>query len=249
MVDPRPDGELPLAYLGHAELGREPVGIGHEPRHGHGVPLHVGRATPAPLARDRPRLDLPVEQLGADDIVPVTEDDRRRVHRLAFGPFDRVARAIDRRLDVVDDDTHGLVGRIAARQHASLDARTAMAGNRVAVKHTRARSAVLDARSSGVLLHVTSLPDGRLGGEAYRFVDWLAAAGQRCWQVLPLGPPDRYDSPYSSTSAFAAWSGLLAEPDASVSADEIEAFVASHPYWSAEWAAFAGPGAIADQVR
>ena len=45
-------------------------------------------------------------------------------------------------------------------------------------------------RSSGVLLHVSSLPGGRLGREAYRFVDWLAAAGQSWWQVLPLGPPD-----------------------------------------------------------
>ena len=57
-------------------------------------------------------------------------------------------------------------------------------------------------RSSGVLLHVTSLPGGRLGDAAFRFVDWLASAGQRWWQVLPLGPPDRYGSPYSSNSAF-----------------------------------------------
>ena len=45
-------------------------------------------------------------------------------------------------------------------------------------------------RASGILLHPTSLPGGRLGEEAYRFVDWLAAAGQSWWQVLPLGPPD-----------------------------------------------------------
>jgi 4-alpha-glucanotransferase len=47
-------------------------------------------------------------------------------------------------------------------------------------------------RSSGVLLHPTSLPGrfgvGDLGAEAYRFVDWLAAAGQRLWQIMPLGP-------------------------------------------------------------
>jgi 4-alpha-glucanotransferase len=124
-----------------------------------------------------------------------------------------------------------------------------MAGNRVVVNRAREKSVVLGARSSGVLLHLTSLPDGRLGDDAYRFIDWLAAAGQRCWQVLPLGPPDRHHSPYSSTSAFAAWDGLLARPDASVTAEEVEDFVASHPYWSAEWAAFAGPGAIAAQVR
>ena len=104
-------------------------------------------------------------------------------------------------------------------------------------------------RSSGVLLHPTSLPGGRLGDEAYRFVDWLAAAGQSWWQILPLGPPDEYGSPYRSASAFACWPGLLAEPDAAVSAAEIESFVARHPFWTGDWAAFAGEGALADQVR
>jgi 4-alpha-glucanotransferase len=104
-------------------------------------------------------------------------------------------------------------------------------------------------RSSGVLLHPTSLPGGRLGEEAYRFVDWLQAAGQSWWQVLPLGPPDRFGSPYVSDSAFAAWRGLLAEPRALVSEDELEDFVARHPFWIGDWTAFAGGGAIADQVR
>lgn len=104
-------------------------------------------------------------------------------------------------------------------------------------------------RSSGVLLHPTSLPGGRLGEEAYAFVDWLARAGQSWWQILPLGPPDETGSPYGATSAFAGWTGLLAEPDAPVSADEVEDFVARHPYWVADWARFDGPGAIAGQVR
>jgi 4-alpha-glucanotransferase len=105
------------------------------------------------------------------------------------------------------------------------------------------------ARSSGILLHPTSLPGGRLGPEAYRFVDWLEAAGQSWWQMLPLGPPDEFHSPYRTPSAFAASAALLAEPDAPVSADEIEDFVARHPYWAAAWARFAGAGALADQVR
>ncbi|MGH3025241.1 MAG: 4-alpha-glucanotransferase, partial [Gaiellaceae bacterium] len=42
-------------------------------------------------------------------------------------------------------------------------------------------------RSSGILLHPTSLPNGVLDDHAYRFVDWLVEAGQRWWQVLPLG--------------------------------------------------------------
>jgi 4-alpha-glucanotransferase len=104
-------------------------------------------------------------------------------------------------------------------------------------------------RSAGILLHPTSLPSGRLDREAYRFVDWLAAAGQSWWQVLPLGPPDEFDSPYRSPSAFAASPGLLARPDARVSAADVEDFVARHEYWAGGWARFAGEGALANQVR
>ena len=104
-------------------------------------------------------------------------------------------------------------------------------------------------RSAGILLHPTSLPGGRLGTEAYRFVDWLEAAGQSWWQVLPLGPPDEFRSPYRATSAFAASPTLLAEPRAHVSERELEDFVARHPYWTGEWARYAGTGALADQVR
>jgi 4-alpha-glucanotransferase len=104
-------------------------------------------------------------------------------------------------------------------------------------------------RSSGVLLHLTSLPGGRLGREAYRFVDWLAAAGQSWWQVLPLVPPDRYRSPYKSRSAFAAWPGFLASPRAAVSRVEILDFRDRNAYWIEDWAKHAGGGAIADQVR
>ncbi len=104
-------------------------------------------------------------------------------------------------------------------------------------------------RSSGVLLHVSSLPGGKLGSEAYRFVDWLVEAGQSWWALLPLGPPDWAGSPYASASAFAAHAGYLERPRAPVSADELEAFVAREHYWVADWAAFAGKGGVADQVR
>ncbi len=104
-------------------------------------------------------------------------------------------------------------------------------------------------RSSGVLLHVTSLPGGRLGPHAFAFVDWLAAAGQTWWQVLPLGAPNAEGSPYTSPSAFAAWSGLLAEPEAPVAACEIDSFLGRHRFWAGEWERFAGAGALADQVR
>jgi 4-alpha-glucanotransferase len=117
------------------------------------------------------------------------------------------------------------------------------------VPQNRKQRPVLRERSSGVLLHPTSLPGGRLGEEAYRFVDWLAAARQSWWQVLPLGPPDEHGSPYRARSAFAGWTGLLAEPRAPVSADELEDFVARHPYWSGQWAMFERRAALAGQVR
>ena len=105
-------------------------------------------------------------------------------------------------------------------------------------------------RTSGVQLHVTSLPDGKLGASALAFVDWLAAAGQSWWQVLPLGPPNRQRSPYKAASAFASWRGLLADPDARVTAAERSAFRARHAFWIDDWAAFAGgTRALNDQVR
>src|SRR5579875_2525776 len=62
-------------------------------------------------------------------------------------------------------------------------------------------------RSSGILLHPTSLPGpygvGELGTEAHNFADFLREAGQRLWQVLPLGPTGYGDSPYQCFSAFA----------------------------------------------
>ncbi|MEM9999178.1 MAG: 4-alpha-glucanotransferase, partial [Bacteroidota bacterium] len=71
-------------------------------------------------------------------------------------------------------------------------------------------------RSSGLLLHLTSLPGpygiGDLGPAAYRFADFLAAAGQRVWQVLPLVPVGYGASPYASPSTFAL-NAMLASPD------------------------------------
>lgn len=62
-------------------------------------------------------------------------------------------------------------------------------------------------RSSGILLHPTSLPSrggiGDFGPEAYAFLDFLADARQGLWQILPLSPPGLGHSPYSAISAFA----------------------------------------------
>ena len=62
-------------------------------------------------------------------------------------------------------------------------------------------------RKSGILLHPTSLPGkygiGEIGSQAYKFVDDLVEMGQTLWQILPLGPPDTSNSPYSLLSTFA----------------------------------------------
>ena len=62
-------------------------------------------------------------------------------------------------------------------------------------------------RKSGILLHPTALPGpygiGEIGPQAYRFVDHLSDMGQTLWQILPIGPTDFHNSPYSSMSTFA----------------------------------------------
>ncbi|MBR1752211.1 MAG: 4-alpha-glucanotransferase [Ruminococcus sp.] len=62
-------------------------------------------------------------------------------------------------------------------------------------------------RASGVLMHISSLPNsygiGKLGKEAYAFADFLKKAGQRYWQILPISPTSYGDSPYQSFSIYA----------------------------------------------
>jgi 4-alpha-glucanotransferase len=81
-------------------------------------------------------------------------------------------------------------------------------------------------------------------------VDWLSKAGQRYWQVLPLGPPDRYGSPYKSRSAFACWPALLEDPRAPVSSSEEDEFRGLQQFWVGDWERRAGGRrAVHDQVR
>jgi len=72
-------------------------------------------------------------------------------------------------------------------------------------------------RAAGILLHPTSLPGrfgiGDLGPGAHRWIEFLAAAGQKRWQVLPLTPTGYGDSPYQSFSSFAG-NPLLVSPEA-----------------------------------
>src|ERR1700712_2332076 len=108
-------------------------------------------------------------------------------------------------------------------------------------------------RSSGILLHPTSLPNGVLDDHAYRFVDWLVDAGQSWWQVLPLGPPEgSTGSPYMSPSAFAGSPALLADPEATVNRTEADAFRTRNAYWIDDWLTWAAEhegGTLDDQVR
>ena len=72
-------------------------------------------------------------------------------------------------------------------------------------------------RAAGILLHPTSLPSpggiGDMGPDAFRFVRWLADAGMKIWQLLPLGPTGYGDSPYQCFSAFAGNPLLIHVPE------------------------------------
>ena len=74
----------------------------------------------------------------------------------------------------------------------------------------------MNQRASGILLHPTSLsnpyPIGDLGPAATAFVDFMVESGQRCWQMLPIGPAGEANSPYRSPSAFGG-NPLLVSPD------------------------------------
>ena len=107
-------------------------------------------------------------------------------------------------------------------------------------------------RSAGLLLSATSLPGGRLGPEAYQFVDFLAAAGQRWWQLLPVAPPGSLGSPYSALSAFAGDEKLLPKgplPKAAMEAewlDDYALFRALHDARGGPWTSW--PRGLRDRV-
>lgn len=91
-------------------------------------------------------------------------------------------------------------------------------------------------RAAGLLLHPTSLPNGYgngdLGPEAFQFVDFLESAGQRIWQILPLGPTGYADSPYQCFSAFAG-NPLLLSLDALVERGSLLATeVSAATFWN-----------------
>jgi len=90
-------------------------------------------------------------------------------------------------------------------------------------------------RSSGILLHPTSLPGpygiGDIGSRAHRWVEFLSGAGCGLWQVLPIGPTGYGDSPYQCFSSFAG-NPLLISPDALLKDDLLHPDdLYDHPYF------------------
>lgn len=83
------------------------------------------------------------------------------------------------------------------------------------------------AQYTGVLCHITSLPNGL--SDAEEFIDYIVDYGASVWQVLPITPPDEHGSPYASPSAFAAWDSL----------GESEALdMKEESYWLEDWLLF-----------
>ena len=89
-------------------------------------------------------------------------------------------------------------------------------------------------RGAGILLPVSSLPSpygiGTLGRDAYEFIDFLKQAGQKYWQVLPLGPTSFGDSPYQSLSAFAG-NPYFIDLDMLIEAGLLSWDEVNHQYW------------------
>lgn len=99
-----------------------------------------------------------------------------------------------------------------------------------------------DQRSAGVLLHPTCLPSpfgiGDLGPSASAYLEWLAGAGVRWWQVLPLHPPGPGESPYSAISTFAG-NELLVSPELLVEDELLErSELAQTPVFPEQWVDF-----------
>lgn len=97
-------------------------------------------------------------------------------------------------------------------------------------------------RAAGVLLHPTSLPSGKLDADAYRWIDWLAEAGIKVWQILPLGVPLVGFSPYQCASAFAVNPGLFGEEGLGVretaQPQSFDLWYANQNHWVEDYALF-----------
>ena len=82
-------------------------------------------------------------------------------------------------------------------------------------------------RKKCVLCHITSMPKIDRNN-CLKFIEWMSKNGYSVWQMLPINPPDQYNSPYSSTSAFAGWD--------KISFDESEGDIENEGFWLNDWA-------------
>jgi 4-alpha-glucanotransferase len=97
---------------------------------------------------------------------------------------------------------------------------------------------LLTSRRAGILLHVTSLPSGRLDDDALRWLDFMAEAGLSVWQVLPLVIPDAHGSPYQSESAFAMDPRLLPVQADPIDEADFEQFCDRQAHWLGDFTLF-----------
>ena len=110
-------------------------------------------------------------------------------------------------------------------------------------------------RQAGILCHLTSLPNGRLGIDVDKFLNVLVQTGCSVWQMLPITPPDKHGSPYASPSAFAIWPNFLSrlseveidnqenveyiqENSADILYDETDDFIQENSHWLFDWALY-----------
>ena len=92
-------------------------------------------------------------------------------------------------------------------------------------------------RSAGVICHISSLPEGKLGKGAKDFVDRIASAGFTIWQVLPVNPAGTGNSPYSSNAAFAGDPAFI-DYDELPDTDGYYDFIKNNAYWLNDYIAY-----------
>ncbi len=92
-------------------------------------------------------------------------------------------------------------------------------------------------RSAGVICHISSLPEGKLGKGAREFVDKIASAGFTIWQVLPVNPAGVGNSPYSSYAAFAGEPAFI-DYDELPDTEGYYEFIKNNDYWLHDYIAF-----------
>ena len=189
----------------------------------------------APLGR---AARLPAHR-GAERLVPVAEDPRAHVDAVADRALDRVAAAVDLRGHVLDLDAGGRPLRPrGGHGHVFLSGETAKLnrGDATALERRPAASHLAPGRPA----RRRGVPVRRLAGGGGR-----SPGGRSCRSRRPTSTARRTSARRRSRPGAGSWPSR-AHP---CRADEIESFVARHPFWIGDWAAFAGGGAIADQVR